>query len=172
MCLGPQSHAKTKIKLPFVTSVEDKPSRRLKEDVIAHWKPQRQNSLLQNNVLECRKHSEGFGGEEVALWCFSVVFGLLCGTRLLGNERIKRISRNMSSFYVFCLLIFRKTPTQKEILLQKDEHLHKSPCGVLVPAPAGGGGSIYAFEMHTGTEINKHTRSFAPLDVVLCILTF
>lgn len=59
----------------------------------------------------------------------SVVFGLLCGTLLLGNERIKRISKNMSSF---CLLIFRKSHSHSKgnsvyLLLQKDEHLHKSP---------------------------------------------
>lgn len=41
----------------------------------------------------------------------SVVFGLLCGTPLLGNERIKRISKNMSSF---CLLIFRKAPSHSK----------------------------------------------------------
>lgn len=90
--------------LPFVPSVEDKRSRGLKEDVVAHWKPPRQDRLLQNSALEGRKRSEGFGGEGVVPGV-SLFFGLLCGTLLLGNERIKRISKNMPSS---CLLIFGK----------------------------------------------------------------
>lgn len=94
----------------------------------------------------------------------SVVFGLLCGTLLLGNERIKRISKNMSSF---CLLIFRKAPSHSKwnpvyLLLQKDEHLHETPTG---RSPSRRRGSICAFEIHAGTEINLLVSWWLPATV-------